>query len=159
MKETQSGFMFGCLLQMRYLNKSFKLFDFVGKVLHADISYGIPCLLYFCDLDFVWKPREVTNPFPDLSIFTFDSEDVVSILSRLPNFSENFKISYIFLHAFKVTSSSLSLIFQFFLKIALATVSPIHRFKKIMLLTCKIFLPESLPSGATMINRRWGNNY
>ena len=41
----------------------------------------------------------------------FDSEDVVSIVSRLSNFSENFKISYIFSYAFKVTSSSLSLIY------------------------------------------------
>ena len=36
MKVTQSGFMFGCLFQMRYLNKNFKLFDFVGKVPHLE---------------------------------------------------------------------------------------------------------------------------
>ena len=35
---------------MRYLNKIFKLDDFVGKVLYADISDGIPCLFYFVTL-------------------------------------------------------------------------------------------------------------
>ena len=40
--------MFGCLFQIRHLNKIFKLLDFVGKVLHTDISYGIPCLFIFC---------------------------------------------------------------------------------------------------------------
>ena len=44
-------------------------------------------------------------------------------------------------------------------KIALATVSHVHRFKQILLLTCKLFLPELLPSGSTMINRRWANNW
>ena len=44
-------------------------------------------------------------------------------------------------------------------KVALATVSHVYRFKQILLLTCKLFLPERLPSGATMINRQWSNNY
>ena len=43
-------------------------------------------------------------------------------------------------------------------KVALATVSHVYRFKQILLLTCKLSLPERLPSGATMINRRWSNN-
>ena len=37
--------------------------------------------------------RAVTNPFPDPSNSTFDSEDVVSIFFRSSNFSEIFKIS------------------------------------------------------------------
>ena len=41
--------------------------------------------LYFVDLDLVFRARAVTNHFPDRSIFTFDSEYVVSILSRLSN--------------------------------------------------------------------------
>ena len=75
--------------------------------------------LYFFDLALVLRAGAVTNHFPDPSIFTFDSEDVVSILSRLSNFSENFKISYIFSYAFKVTRSSLSLISLCFLKLRL----------------------------------------
>ena len=43
-------------------------------------------------------------------------------------------------------------------KIALATVSHVHRFKQILFLTCKLSLPERLPSGETMIHRRWSNN-
>ena len=85
--------MCGDPFHIRYLDNSFKLFDFVGKVLHADISDGIPCLFVFSDLVLVLRARAVTNPFPDLSNSTFDSEDVVSILFRLSNFSEIFKIS------------------------------------------------------------------
>ena len=46
-----------------------------------------------------------------------------------------------------------------FPNIALTTVSHVHRLKKISLLTCELFLPERLLSGATMINRRWCYNY
>ena len=52
-------------------------------------------------------------------------------------------------------------IFDLFMfpNIALITVSHVHRHKQILLLTCELFLSERLPSGATMINRRWCNNY
>ena len=50
---------------------------------------------YFCDLALVLKPREVINPFTDLSNFTFDSEDVIFILSRLSNFNEMSKMTYL----------------------------------------------------------------
>ena len=93
MKITRSGYMFGDPFQLRYLDKFFKLFDFVGKVLHTDISDGIPFLFVFFDLALVLRARAVTNPFPDLSNYTFDSEDVVSILFRSSNFFEIFKIS------------------------------------------------------------------
>ena len=71
----------------------FKLFDNIGKVLHADISDVIPCLFVFFDLDLVLRSRAVTNPFPDLPNFPFDSEDVVSMLFRLSNLSEIFKVT------------------------------------------------------------------
>ena len=110
MKITQSGFMFGCPFQMRTLTiVSDSLFFY--KVLHTDIFDGIPCLFIFFDLALVLRVRAVTNPFPDPSIFIFDSEDVVSILSRLSNFSEIFKILFLF----KVKRSSLSLIYLCFL--------------------------------------------
>ena len=74
--------MFGDPFQIRYLDNFFKLFDFVVKVLHTDIYDGIPCLFVSFDLASVLRFRAVTNPFPDLSNYTFDSEDVVSILLR-----------------------------------------------------------------------------
>ena len=49
--------------------------------------------LYFFDLALVLRARAVTNPFSDLPNFPFDSEDVVSILFRLSNFSEIFKVT------------------------------------------------------------------
>ena len=103
--------MFGDPFHISYLDNFFKLSDFVGKVLHADIYYGIPCLFYFFDLALVLRTRAVTNYFPDLPNFTFDSEYVVSILFRLSNFSEVFKIYEIF----KVTHLSLPLISLCFL--------------------------------------------
>ena len=51
--------------------------------------------LYFFDLYLVLRARAVTNPFPDLPNFPFDSEDVVSILFRLSNFSEAFKVTHL----------------------------------------------------------------
>ena len=111
--------MFGCLFQMRYLNKIFKLFDLLERSFILKFTMAYLAFLYFVDLALVLRARAVTNHFPDPYIFTFDSEDVVSILSRLSNFSENFKISYIFSYAFKVTRSSLSLISLCFLTLRL----------------------------------------
>ena len=45
--------MFGDLFHIRYLANFLKLFDNLRKVLLADISDGIPYVLYFCDLDLV----------------------------------------------------------------------------------------------------------
>ena len=50
-------------------------------------------LLYFCGLALAMKPREVINPFPDLYNFTFDSEDVIFILSKLSIFDEMSKVT------------------------------------------------------------------
>ena len=41
---------------------------------------------------------------------------------------------------------------------AMTTIFHGHRLKQIFL-TCELFLPEHLPSGETMINRRWCYNY
>ena len=50
--------------------------------------------LYFYGLTLALKPREVINPFPCLSYFIFDSEDVIFILSRLSNFDDMSKVTY-----------------------------------------------------------------
>ena len=70
--------MFGDPFIVRYLSNFYKLFDNIGKVRHADIFDGMPCLFVFFDLALVLRARAVTNPFPDIHNFTFDSEDVVS---------------------------------------------------------------------------------
>ena len=85
--------MFGDPFHIRYLDKFFKRFDNVGKVLHANISDGIPYLFVFFDLTLVLRSRAVINPFPDLPNFPFDSEDVVSIFFRLSKFAETFKVT------------------------------------------------------------------
>ena len=53
-------------------------------------------ILYFVDPSLVLRVRAVTNTFPDLPIFAFYPDDVVSIISRMPIFSEISKISYLF---------------------------------------------------------------
>ena len=87
--------MFGDTFHIRYLDNCFKLFDDDGKVLHADISDGIPCIFVFFDLALVLRARAVTNPFPDLPNFPFDSEDVFSVLFRLSNFFDIFKVTHL----------------------------------------------------------------
>ena len=85
--------MFGDPFHIRYLANFLNLFDNFRKVFLADFSDGIPCLFYFCDIPLVLKPKAVTNPFPDFPSFPFDSEDMVSILFRLSNFAETFKVT------------------------------------------------------------------
>ena len=63
--------------------------------------------LYFGDLTLVLKARAVTNPFPDLSNFSFDSEDVVSILFRLWNISEISKVTILSLSLISLCSLTL----------------------------------------------------
>ena len=146
--------MFGCSFQISYLNNFSNSLIFLEKSFILTFPMAYLAFLYSFYLALVLRARAVTNPFPDTSIFTFDSEDVVSILSRSSNFSEIFKISYIF----KVTHLSLPLISFCFLTLRWP-VSHVHRLKQILFLTCEIFLPERLPSWATIINRRWYNNY
>ena len=52
-------------------------------------------LFYLCGLTLDLRPREVINPFPDLSNFTFDSEDAILILSSLSNFNDMSKVTYL----------------------------------------------------------------
>ena len=155
MKVTQSGFMFGCLFQMRYLNKIFKLFDFVGKVLHTDISDGIPCLFVFLRPCFGLETQGGNQPLSWSLQFYFwiwrCGFHLVQIIKFLWDFQNLVHVQGDTL----ITILELSM----FPNIALTTVSHVHRFKQILLLTCELFLPERLPSGSTMINRRWGNNY
>ena len=88
-----SWLMFGDPFHIRYLANFLKLFDNLRKVLLSDIYDGIPCLFYFCDLTLVLRARAVTSPFPYIPNFPFDSEDVVSILFRLSNYTETFKVT------------------------------------------------------------------
>ena len=83
--------MFGCPFQIRYL----KFFSNYLILLERSFILAFPmaCLafLYFFDLALVLRTRAVTNPFFDPSIFTFGSEDVVSILSKSSNSSDILK--------------------------------------------------------------------
>ena len=111
MKITRSGFMFGGPFQIRYLDNFSNSLIFLEKSFKLTFTMAYLAFLNFFYLALVLRARAVNNPFPDLPNFPFDSEDVVSILSRWSNFSEIFKISYIF----KMTRSSLSLISLCFL--------------------------------------------
>ena len=62
--------------------------------------------LYFGNLSLVLKSRAVTNPFPDLLNFSFDSEDVASILFGLSNFSEMSTVTIFSLPLISLSSSS-----------------------------------------------------
>ena len=82
MKVAQSWFMFGFLFEMRYLNKFFKLDDFVDEVFMLTFPMSYLAILYFVDLSLILRVRAVTNRFPDPPILSFEPDDVVSIISH-----------------------------------------------------------------------------
>ena len=103
--------MFGDPFHIRYPDNVSNSLIFLERSFMLTFQMAYLSFLYFFDLVLVLRVRAVTNPFPDLSNSTFDSEDVVSILFRLSNLSEKLKISEIF----KVTHFSLPLISLCFL--------------------------------------------
>ena len=131
--------MFGYLFQMRYHNKFFKLFDFVGKVLHTDISDVIPCLFIFCRPCFGLESQSGYQPLSWSLHFYFwlwrCSFHLVQIVKFLWEFKNLIHIFIRFQGDTLITILDLSM----FPKIALATVSHVQRFKQILLLTCKLF--------------------
>ena len=155
MKITQSGFIFGCPFLMRYLNKIFKLFDFVGKVLHTDIYDGIPCLFIFCRPCLGLESKSGYQPLSWSLHFYFWLWRCGFHLVHIVKFLWDFQ------NLVHVQSDTLITILDLsmFPNIELTTVSYVHRHKQTLILTCELLLPERLPSGATMINRQWGNNY
>ena len=70
-----SGIMFGDPFHIRYLDNLFKLFDNVGKVLHAEISDGISCLFLFLRPCFGLECQSSYQPLSWSPNFPFDSED------------------------------------------------------------------------------------
>ena len=155
MKITRSGFMFGGTLKIRYLDNFFKLFDFVGKVLHTDIPDGIPCLFIFCWPCFGLESHSSYQPLSWSLYLYFWLGRCGFHLVQIVKFLWDFQ------NLVHVQSDTLITILDLFMfpNIELATVSHVRRDKQILLLTCELLLPERLPSGATMINRRWVNNY
>ena len=90
-----SGFMFGDTFHIRYLD------NFSNSLIILERSFMLTFLmayldfLYFLDLALVLRARAVTNPFPDLPNFPFESEDVVSVLFIQSNFFEMFKVTHL----------------------------------------------------------------
>ena len=128
--------------------KFIKLFDNVGNLLLAGIFNGIPCLFLFLRPYFRLEIHSGYQPLSWSSQWSFwlwrcgfhivqtvklcwdiQGEDLVTILDLLV-----------------------------FPNLLTTTIFHVHRLKQIFL-TCELFLPERLPSVATMINRRWCYNY
>ena len=87
--------MLGTLLLLAFIRLFFKLHHNLRNFLLVDISNGMPCLLYLSGLTLDLRPRDLTNPFPDPPKLSFYSEDVIFILSRLSNFNEMSKVTYL----------------------------------------------------------------
>ena len=136
MKVTQSGFMFGCLFQMRYLKFFFKLLDFVGKVLHTDISDGIPCLFIFCQPCFGLESQSGYQPLSWSLHFYFWLGRCGLHLVQIVKFLWDFQNLVHVQSDMLITILDLSM----FPNIALTTVSHVHRDKK----SC--FLPVNFSS-------------
>ena len=154
MKITQSGFMFGDPFQIRYLDNFSNSLILLERSFILTFPMVYLAFLYIFDLALVLRARALTNPFPDPSKFYFwfwrygfHLVQIVKLLwdiQNLINIQSNTLVTTLDLFVFP--------------NIALTTVFLVHRFKQI-LLTYELFLPERLPSGATMINRRWCYNY
>ena len=87
-----SGLMFADPFHIRYLDNFSKYLIMLERSFMLTFPMAYLAFLYFFVLALVLRARAVTNPFPDLPNFPYDSEDVVSILFRLSNFSGIFKV-------------------------------------------------------------------
>ena len=132
----------------KVLRPFFKLFDNLQNVLLADISYGIHCLFVFLGPYF---GLEIQSGYQPLSW----SSKIFFWLWRCGfHLVQIFKLCWCIQGDDLVTTLDL-LVFPNF---ARTTILHVNRLKQIFL-TCELFLPECLPSGATMINRRWCYKY
>ena len=127
-----------------FIRQFFKLPNNLQKVLLTNISDGIPCLFYFCGLNLALKPREVINPFPDLSNF-FWLWRCDFHLVQIVKFQRDVQGDIL------VTTLDLSM----FPNITMTAMFHVYSCE---LTKCELLLPESLPSRATIINRRWCYN-
>ena len=147
MKVATSRLMFGPLLLIRWFPNFLKLFDNLLKVLLADISDGIPCLFKFLQPCFGLEIQSGNQPLSWSFQFSFwlwrCGFHLVQTVKLLWYFQGDVLFTALDLLVFPIFATNI--FFHF------------HRQKKIFL-TCGLFLPEPLPSGATMINRRWCYN-
>ena len=125
-----------------------KLFDNIWKVLLPKISDGIPCLFVFLrTLLWYWEPERLPTPFLIFPIFLLTPKmwfPSCSECQTLLRHSRRQSCHYPWSTCFSNFATTANF--------------HVHRLKQIFL-TCEIFLPERLLSGATMINRRWFYNY
>ena len=143
--------MFGPPPIISFKRKFLKLPDNIWKVLHIDIYDGISCLFVFLWNCFGLETQRINQP---LSWYYW-------ILFWL------WRCDYHLVHTVKlqwdvqcdVLITTLDI--YVFYNIAMTTIFNVHSCeltKCELFLTCEIFLPEHLPSGATIINRRWCYN-
>ena len=145
MKITWSGFMFGDTFHIRYFDNFSNSLIFLERSFMLTFPMAYLAFFVFSTLIWSWDPERLPTPFLISPIY---SEDVVSILFGLSNFSEIFKVTHLWL----------PLISLCFLTLRRPQFFHVYRLKQI-LLTCEIFLPERLPSGETMINIQLFYNY
>ena len=122
----------------------FKLFENVGKVLHAKICDCIPCLLYiFPTLIWSWEPEGLPTPSLISPLLLLNLKMWFPYCSDCQTF-----LRYSRWHTCHYPWSPV------FPIIVTTTNFHVHRLKQI-LLNCELFLPERIMSGETMINRQW----
>ena len=86
--------MFGDPFQISYLDNFSNSLILLERSFILKFPMAYLAFLYFFDLALVLRSRSVTNPFPDPSNSTFDSEDVIFILFRLIDFNKMSKVTY-----------------------------------------------------------------
>ena len=143
--------MFGPPPLINFIRQFLKLPDNLWKVFHNDIYYGIPCLFLFLWTCFVIDTHRGSQPLSWSILF-------ISWLWRCDShLVQTAKLWRDVQGGVLITILDISV----FPNIATTTIFHVNSCeltKCELFLTCEIFLLERLPSGATMINRRWCYN-
>ena len=145
LKVTISRLMFGPSPIITLKNNFLKLPDNIWKVLHTDISDGIPCLFVF-----LWHCFGLDTYIGNKPLSWYPQ--IISLLRRCDyHLFQTSKLQQYIEGNWLVTTLDISM----FSNIKMTTNFHVHSWeltKCELFLTCEHFLPERLLSGATMIN-------
>ena len=133
--------MFGPLPHITRTRKLFKLLDNLWKILHTDISNGIPCLFFLWHFN-VLDTQRGNQPLSRTSLIIFWLWRCDFCLFQTTKF-QRYVQGDVLLDILNV---------PVFPNI---TTTPLFHVHRCEVTKCEIFLPEHPPSGATMINRQW----
>ena len=143
--------MFGPYTIINFIRQFIKIPDNIWKILHTDISDGIPLLFVFLWTCFGLDTRRCNQPLYwsyQIIFLLWICDSHIVQTAKLQRYVQN-DVVITTLDLFVFTNISTTTIFHF---------NSCEINKSENFLTYELLLSELLPSGATMINRRWCYN-